>query len=57
MLDEEFVEEQDVRTNFDACCESIDALAQIIDIAKIGWTKEQIKEWLKKPVSEQKKNQ
>lgn len=56
VLDEEFVEEQDVRTNFDVCCESIDALAQIIDIAKIGWTKEQIKEWLKKPVSEQKKD-
>lgn len=30
------------------CCESIEAMAQIIDIAKIGWTKEQIMEWLQK---------
>lgn len=35
-------------TNFDMCCESIEAMAQIIDIAKIGWTKEQIMEWLQK---------
>ena len=36
------------RTNFDMCCESMEAMAQIIDIAKIGWTKEQIIEWLQK---------
>lgn len=36
------------RTNFDMCCESMEAMAQIIDIAKAGWTKEQIIEWLKK---------
>ena len=34
------------KTNFDICCESIENMAQIIDIAKIGWTKEQIIEWL-----------
>lgn len=34
------------KTNFDMCCESMEAMAQIIDIAKIGWTKEQIMEWL-----------
>ena len=36
------------KTNFDRCCESMEAMAQIIDIAKIGWTKEQIMEWLQK---------
>lgn len=36
------------RTNFDMCCESMEAMAQIIDVAKIGWTKEQIMEWLQK---------
>lgn len=36
------------KTNFDRCCESVEAMAQIIDIAKIGWTKEQIIEWLQK---------
>lgn len=36
------------KTNFDICRESMDAMAQIIDIAKIGWTKEQIMEWLQK---------
>lgn len=36
------------KTNFDMCCESMEAMAQIIDIAKIGWTKEQIMEWLQK---------
>ena len=38
------------KTNFDMCCESMEAMAQIIDIAKIGWTKEQIMEWLQKEV-------
>ena len=40
------------KTNFDRCCESMEAMAQIIDIAKIGWTKEQIMEWLQKEVDE-----
>ena len=40
------------RTNFDMCCESMEAMAQIIDIAKIGWTKEQIMEWLQKEACE-----
>ncbi|MCI7129624.1 MAG: hypothetical protein MSA09_03500 [Lachnospiraceae bacterium] len=38
------------RTNFDMCCESMEAMAQIIEIAKIGWTKEQIMEWLQSEV-------
>ena len=36
------------KTNFDRCRESMEAMAQIIDIAKIGWTKDQIMEWLQK---------
>lgn len=40
--------ERPKKTNFDRCCESMEAMAQIIDIAKIGWTKEQIMEWLQK---------
>lgn len=35
------------KTNFDCCCESIENMAQAIDIMKVGWTKEQITEWLK----------
>ena len=38
-----------MKTNFDVCCESVEAMAQIIDIIKCGWTKEQILEWLKQP--------
>ncbi len=34
------------KTNFDICCESIENMAQVIDIAKCGWTKEQIIAWL-----------
>lgn len=34
------------KTHFDVCCESIENMAQIIDIAKVGWTKEQIIAWL-----------
>lgn len=34
------------KTNFDYCCESVENMAQIIDIAKIGRTKEQIIERL-----------
>lgn len=39
-------------TNFDRGCESMEAMAQIIDIVKIGWTKDQIMEWLQKEVEE-----
>lgn len=41
-----------IKTNFDVCCESIESLAQIIDIAKCGWTKEEIVDWLKKPAED-----
>lgn len=44
--------EQPKRTNFDRCCESMEAMAQIIDIAKIGWTKDQIMEWLQSEAEE-----
>lgn len=37
----------EIRTNFDACCESIENMAAVLDIAKIGWTKEQLVKWLK----------
>lgn len=40
------------KTNYDMCCESMEAMAQIIDIAKIGWTKEQIMEWLQSEAEE-----
>lgn len=40
------------KTNFDVCCESVEAMAQIIDIAKTGWTKEKIMEWLQSEVEE-----
>ena len=40
------------KTNFDACCESVEAMAQFIDIAKVGWTKKQIIKWLKSEVKE-----
>lgn len=39
-----------MKTNFDVCCESAETMAQIIDVMKCGWTKEQISEWLRKPV-------
>lgn len=42
----QLAEEYKPKTNFDYCCESVENMAQIIDIAKIGWTKEQIIEWL-----------
>ena len=38
---------EETRTNFDACCESIENMAAVLDIAKIGWTKEQLVKWLK----------
>ena len=45
----ELVEKQPKKiTNFDVCCESMEAMAQVIDIIKVGWTKEQIIEWLQK---------
>lgn len=40
------------KTNFDRCCESIEAMAQIIDIAKIGWTKDQIMAYLQSEAEE-----
>lgn len=40
------------KTNFDICCESIENMAQVIDIAKCGWTKKQIIEWLQSEVEE-----
>jgi len=42
-----------MKTNFDVCCESPENMAGIIDIAKTGWTKEQILEWLNKPITSQ----
>lgn len=38
---------EETRTNFDACCESIENMAAVLDIAKVGWTKEQLIKWLK----------
>lgn len=38
------------KTNFDYCCQNIENMAQIIDIAKVGWTKNQIIDWLKSEV-------
>lgn len=39
----------DIKTNFDLCCESVEDMASIIDIVKIGWSKDDIIEWLNKP--------
>lgn len=47
-VDDKYCKYHKKKTNFDMCCESMEAMAQIIDIAKIGWTKEQIMEWLQK---------
>lgn len=33
-------------TNYEVCCQDIETMAQVIDIAKVGWTKEQILNWL-----------
>lgn len=41
-----------MKTNFDGCCESVEMMAQVIDIMKCGWTKEQIIRWLKQPLEE-----
>lgn len=38
------------KTYFEFCCEDIENMAQAIDIMKVGWTKEQIVEWLKQEV-------
>lgn len=35
-------------TNYEWCCQSIENMAQVIDIAKCGWTREQIIKWLQK---------
>lgn len=40
------------KTNFDRCCGSMEAMAQIIDIAKIGWTKDQIMAYLQSEAEE-----
>ena len=42
-----------MKTNFDMCCESIESMASVIDVAKVGWSKQQIIEWLRKPVTTQ----
>lgn len=44
-----------MKTNFDVCCESVETMAQMIDIMKCGWTKEQIVNWLKQPFAEKEK--
>lgn len=46
-----------MKTNFDVCCESVETMAQIIDIMKCGWTKEQIVGWLKQPFVEKEKKE
>ena len=38
------------KTNFDICCESVENMAQVIDIAKCGWTREEIIKWLQSEV-------
>lgn len=38
-------------TNFNLCSESVENMASVIDIIKVGWTKEQIIEWLNKPAT------
>ena len=45
-----------MKTNFDVCCESAETMAQIIDVMKCGWTKEQIINWLKQPFAEKEEN-
>ena len=40
------------KTNFDICCESVENMAQVIDIAKCGWTREEIIKWLQSEVEE-----
>lgn len=42
----------EMKTNFDVCCESVETMAEIIDIMKCGWTKEQVKRWLETPFAE-----
>lgn len=39
-------ENDNEQSSCDMCFESIENMAQIIDIAKIGWTKKQIVNWL-----------
>lgn len=41
---------QQKQTNFDYCCQSVENMAQVIDIAKCGWTKEQVIKWLQSEV-------
>lgn len=51
-VDDKYCKYHKKKTNFDRCCESMEAMAQVIDIAKVGWTKEQIMEWLQSEVEE-----
>lgn len=37
------------KTNFDICCESAESMAQIVDIMKAGWTKEEVLHFLQSP--------
>lgn len=41
-----------MKTNFGVCCESVETMAQMIDIMQPGWTKEHIISWLKQPFQE-----
>ncbi len=47
-MDDKYCKYHKKKTNFDRCCESVETMAQVIDIAKIGWTKDQIMDWLQK---------
>ena len=38
------------KTNYDVCCESMESMAAVIDVMKVGWSKEEIREWLSKEV-------
>lgn len=50
----ERMKEDKKRTNFDICYQSIENMAQVIDIMKRGWTKEQVVEWLQSEATEEK---
>lgn len=39
----------EIKTNFDVCCENVENMASIVDIMKCGWSKDDIIEWLNKP--------
>ena len=48
----ERMKEDKKRTNFDICCQDIETMAQVIEIMKCGWTKEQVVEWLQSEAEE-----